>query len=90
MVQFDAALIREQGVAFAVVAVKPAGTSTRSQAAELAAAYSDVFPGVPIVLMSSDASGRPKFVGRRDLVNWLVRIPVQRLPWRTVTVGQGT
>lgn len=82
---FDAALVREQGVTFAVVAVKSHAMDTDDDRCETAAAFQVHFPGVPVVLMKQDGRGRPTFWGRRDIVRFLSRVPVTALPWRRFT-----
>lgn len=79
---FDAAIVREQGVTFAVVAVKSHVTTSDSSRREAMSAFGVHFPGVPIVLMAQDGGGRPTFWGRRDIVTFLSRVPVGALPWR--------
>jgi hypothetical protein len=79
------ALIREQGVNFAVVVVKPSVLNgPRSTKDDLAAAYSREF-SVPTVLMAQDSHGTPTYYGRRDLVQWLSNVIVDALPWREFT-----
>jgi hypothetical protein len=84
---FDVALVREQGIEFAVVAVKSHVVASPTSRQEAAASFERAFPRVPIVLMSQDARGRPTYWGRRDIVGFLSRIAVQRLPWRRCSVG---
>jgi len=79
---FDAALVREQGVTFAVVAVSSSAVSSSSSRSATAAAFATKFPGVPIVLMNQDGRGRPTYWGRSDIVRFLARISMNRLPWR--------
>jgi hypothetical protein len=78
---FDAALIKEQGVSFAVVTVKR-GVITQSSPREQARAqFSRSFGGVPVVLMEQDTSGTPTYHGRTDLVKLLANCFVEQLPW---------
>lgn len=80
------ALVREQGVEFAVVAVKPhVLAKPKPQKDDLVSAYSLEF-GVPAVLMAQDARGRATYYGRRDLVNFLFHVLVEQLPWREFTI----
>lgn len=79
---FDAALVREQGVTFAVVAVKRHVVNTDTSRREAMAAFSPHFPDVPIVLMAQDGRGTPTYWGRPDIVRFLARLPVQALPWK--------
>ena len=85
--QFEGALVREQGVTFAVVVVKPHVLNANSQADEVAASFRPACPGVPIVLMAQDSRGIPTYRGRRDLVSFLSRVPVQAIPWKRYTLN---
>jgi hypothetical protein len=76
------ALVREQGVNFAVVAVKRSLLQgTTSQKDQVVRAFSIEF-GVPAVLMAQDSRGVPTYYGRPDLVRWLANILPEQLPWR--------
>lgn len=79
--EFTAALIREQGVEFAVVLVKQHVTSSGSRDAT-ARGFASFFPGRPIVLCSQDFRGTPTYYGRPDLVKFLANLAIQRLPWK--------
>jgi hypothetical protein len=80
------ALIREQGVDFAVVAVKRSVlTGPKATKVDLVSAYSVEF-GMPAVLMAQDASGRPEYYGRPDLVKFLANVYLEQLPWREFTI----
>lgn len=84
--QFAGALIREQGVTFAVVSVR-AGTIGVPSRRDAAVAYaSRAFGGVPSVLVEV-AGGR--VFGRRDLVNFLKSVDVHRIPWRRYRLDGG-
>ncbi|WP_421933937.1 hypothetical protein [Phenylobacterium sp.] len=85
--QFDGAVIREQGVTFAVVVVKRHVLDHAPQAADAVENFSGVFPGLPLVLMAQDGSGRPTYYGRRDIVNFLSRVSPSRIPWRRYTLN---
>lgn len=80
--RFQAALIREQGVEFAVVIVKPHILNDRPRASELMTSFSPHFGGVPVVLMAQDSRGRPTYLGRPDLSRFLSRVPLHTIPWR--------
>src|SRR4051812_15876484 len=68
---FDAALVREQGVTFAVVVVKGHAVPTDSSRRQAMAGAAVPFPGVPIVLMVQGGRGRPTYWGRPDIVRFL-------------------
>lgn len=80
MANFDAALIKEQGVEFAVVAVRPGVISQPSRREDARSAFSASFGGVPVVLMEQ-TGGRPRYHGRNDLVDFLANVYVEQLPW---------
>lgn len=49
--------------------------------------FSQLFDGIPAVLMAQDASGTPDYYGRTDLINWSSNVPFEALPWATYTVS---
>lgn len=85
--QFDGAVIREQGVTFAVVVVKKHVLDCGPDAAGAVENFSGVFPGMPVVLMAQDGRGRPTYYGRRDIVNFLSRVSPSRISWRRYTLN---
>ena len=78
--KITAALVKEQGVKFAVVAVKPSALQS-SEREHVLAALHRFWPGTPTVLMANP-NGRPTYYGRQDIVRFLSRIYVEQLPWR--------
>lgn len=85
--KFQGAVVKEQGVTFAVVVVKNYVLSVRSTAQKVAQSFSQVFPGVPVILMAQDSRGVPAYRGRRDIVRFLSNIDFRRLPWKEYTVS---
>lgn len=79
---FEGAVIKEQGVTFAIIVVKISATATTTGAQDLIVAYQRFFPGIPIILMSQDGRGTPTFVGRRDIVQFLSSVSISRIPWK--------
>lgn len=79
-----AALVKEQGVSFAVVTVKGWVLST-SERDSTASSFRAYFPGFNIVLMSQDSSGRATYHGRQDIVRFLQNVPTHALPWKEFT-----
>lgn len=79
--QFDGALIKEQGVNFAVVVVKPnvLDSTSREQTRQ---SFSRYFPGVPIILMAQNNRGIPTYHGRPDIVKFLASINHSRIPFK--------
>lgn len=78
MTTFDAALIKEQGVRFAVVSVKDSVTSSPTKREAAARRCSALFDGAPVVLVSSNG----RTWGRTDLVRFLRNVPLEALPWK--------
>lgn len=84
--QFQGALIREQGITFAVVIVKKHVVDNPMTARQAIGSFQPVFPGVPIVLMAQDHSGRPTYYGRQDIARFLANTPITAIPWRKYTL----
>jgi hypothetical protein len=85
--QIEGAVIREQGVKFAIVVVKKHVVDNVHEAQRAIRSFASIFPGLPIVLMGQDRSGRATFFGRRDIANFLASISLDRIPWRRYTIG---
>ena len=85
--QFDGALLKEQGVSFAVVVVKPHVLDSSSASQNARAGFSRFFPGVPIILMAQNSSGVPTYQGRTDVVKFLAHVHPSRIPWKTYTAN---
>ena len=83
---FQGAVVREQGVTFAVVIVKKHVIDSSTEAGRAIAAFQPVFPGVPVVPMAQDARGTPTYYGRRDIARFLARVPLSATPWKQYTV----
>ena len=79
--QFDGAVIREQGLTFAVVVVKEHILNSQSRANEAISGFRGAFPGMPLVLMGQNSAGRATYFGRRDIVNFLSNVSPSRIPW---------
>jgi hypothetical protein len=79
--QIDAALVKEQNVEFAVVAVRCGIIDNRSEANCAQASFAPAFDFVPVVLMEQDHRGVPRYYGRPDIVDFLASIDFRRLPW---------
>ena len=81
-VRIQGAVIREQGVVFAIVVVKPFVTQSSHEAEKARNAFQPAFPGLPLVLASQGAGGRFTYHGRTDLARFLSRISASRIPWK--------
>lgn len=80
---FDGAIIERQGLRFAAVAVKPYVLGYSGACEEAAAKYAPYFPGLPIVLMSQNADGVPKYCGDADCIASLSALGPASIPWQT-------
>lgn len=85
---FQGAVIKEQGITFAVVIVKPQILNNHSEANQLIGSFQQsVFGSIPVVLMAQNHRGVPTYYGRRDIADFLSRVPVQAIPWKEYTIG---
>ncbi|MBR2131428.1 MAG: hypothetical protein IJ955_02630 [Oscillospiraceae bacterium] len=84
--KFQGALLKEQGILFAIIIVKPTVMNSPAEEAKIREMGTKVFGAIPIVLMAQDAMGNPTYSGRRDIVQFLIRIPLHKIPWRDFTV----
>ena len=85
--RFQGAVIKEQGVTFAVVIVKRHVVDNRSEANDAIASFQPLFPGLPIVLMAQDSRGTPTYFGRTDIARFMSNVPVSAVPWKEYTAA---
>ena len=85
MTKLQGAVIKEQGVTFAIVVIKMNVFNSASESQEAMITFEKYFPGIPIVLMAQDSRGIPKYRGRTDLVRFLANIHPSRIPWKEYT-----
>lgn len=85
--KFQGALIKEQGVTFAIVIVKSYVLNNSSEREDMRDSFYPVFPGIPIILMAQDSRGVPTYHGRNDIVNFLANVPMQAIPWQEYTLN---
>ncbi len=83
---FDGAVLREQGVTFALVVVKSHIVTNRSEAGQTISAFQLHFPGMPVVLVGQDSRGTPTYFGRPDIARFMASVPLNAVPWKTYTV----
>ncbi len=86
--QIDRAIVKEQGVTFAVVIVKPSAIQTQYSANEMRQRLSIItdFSGLPIILASQNSRGKFTYQGRKDIVNFLASINASRIPWKRYSI----
>ena len=85
--QLQGAIVREQGVTFAVVVVQRHVVEDRLRAVQAVGQFGTVFPGMPVVLIAQDSRGIPTYYGRQDIARFMASVPLRSIPWRTYTVS---
>ena len=85
--KFQGALIKEQGVRFGIVVVKSNVLNHPSEAETMQYFGVRAFGPIPIILMAQNSRGTPTYYGRRDIVNFLSKTPMQAIPWREYTLN---
>ena len=85
--KLQGAVIKEQGVTFAIVIVKPHVLNDRMEANRTIGALQPIFGGVPVALMAQDSRGIPTYLGRRDIVGFMAKVPLSAVPWREYTIN---
>lgn len=83
--KFQGAVIKEQGITFAIVIVKKHIVDSLQNSAEAITSFSGLFPGLPLILMAQDSRGIPKYSGRSDIVKFLANIHISQIPWKEYT-----
>lgn len=85
--RFQGAVIKEQGVTFAVVVVKRHVVDNRFEANRAVSSFSPLFPGIPVVLMAQDSRGVPTYYGRKDIADFMAGVPLHAVPWKEYRTG---
>jgi len=83
--KIQGAVIKEQGVTFAIVVVKSHVLASGQSREQMQVAGHSLFPGMPIILMAQDGRGVPKYWGRKDIVDFLANVHPSRIPWKEYT-----
>ena len=84
---FEGAVVREQGVTFALVVVKSHVVENRSEAGRAISAFQPHFPGIPVVLVGQDFQGTPTYYGRPDIARFMASVPMNAVPWKRYSVA---
>lgn len=80
--EFEGAIIKEQGITFAIVVVRPHVLNSNIECNNARSSFSGIFPGMPIILMAQDSRGRATYQGRTDIVRFLSKVHISRIPWK--------
>ncbi len=85
--RFQGSVIKEQGVTFGIIVVKPHVLNNPSARTEMQSFGVRAFGNMPIVLMAQNSSGVATYWGRSDLTKFLSRVPLGRIPWREYQIS---
>ncbi len=80
--RFQGALLKEQGVTFGIIVVKPQVLQNTASANTMRMLGRRAFGPIPIVLMAQNGRGIPTYQGRHDIVHFLAKVPMYAIPWR--------
>jgi hypothetical protein len=83
---FDGALITDQGVTFGLLIVKQHLLHDPTTQRQMRSFGTRIWGRIPIVLMAQDHKGTPTYQGRRDIVQFLAHIDIRRIPFKRWTV----
>jgi hypothetical protein len=84
----DGAVLNEQGITFALATVPFALLKDPSEAVTLLAGLREhVFPGLPVVLMTREWSGKPHYYGDPDGSRIMHGVHVSRVAWSRYTLA---
>lgn len=83
MQNWQIALVREQGISFAVATVKDHVIHNRSEADQVIGQLM-LHLGQPVVLLGAR---QHRLYGRPDIVRFLSRVHPSRLPWRRIDLA---
>lgn len=76
MAKFQGAVIKEQGVKFAIVVVKSHVVQVQHEALKAIDDFGRFFPGIPVILMAQNGRGTPTYYGRRDIAKFMSNVPI--------------
>lgn len=85
--RFQGAVIREQGITFGIVIVKPHVLQDPTSRAAMQDFGIETFGPIPIVLMAQNSRGIPTYWGRSDIVRFLSRVPLRSIPWKEYSIA---
>lgn len=87
--KIQGSIVKEQGVTFAIIIVKPHAMSSSSESDKTRATFQALFPGLPLILASQDLRGVFRYQGRHDIVDRLAVLtdPLSQIPWMDYTVS---
>ncbi len=85
--KLQGAIIKEQGIHFAIVVVKQHVVQNPSTANGMIQTCRPVFAGVPVVLMAQNSRGTPTYYGRKDIAKFMAGVPLSAVRWKEFTIS---
>ena len=85
--QFQGAVIKEQGVTFGILIVMPHILNDPTRRDALVLQASRLFGGIPTVLMGQHFDGTPSYYGRSDIANFMASVPLEVVRWNKYTIS---
>lgn len=86
MSNFDGAVVKEQGITFGIAVVRRSVLDNPTAREQAIREFSEVFGGIPTVLMAQDGRGIPTYFGRQDIVDFLASVSMEAIPWQRYTL----
>lgn len=86
--QFEGAVIKEQGVSFGIVIVKSHILNDPTRREATISEATQLFGGIPTILMAQDHAGTPRYFGRSDIVRFMASVPIEAVPWKRYTISR--
>jgi hypothetical protein len=85
--KLQGAVIKEQGITFAIACVKPEVVDNSNMANEAISSLYPIFGRIPVILMAQNSNGQAKYYGRRDIAQFMSNVPFRAIPWREYTIN---
>jgi hypothetical protein len=82
--ELEGAVIKEQGVTFAIISVKSYVVHNQTEANKAIYSLQMMFK-MPVVLVSLE-NGQPYYFGRKDIVKFMSNVEPYRIPWRKYNI----
>jgi len=80
-------VVTHRGTRFALVEADAELIDSQAESVEALRFLARRFPGLPILLMATDASGRPRYRGPTELVRKAATLKISGLPWNEFDVN---
>lgn len=85
---FDGAVVKEQGVTFAIVMIEQLLLKyTNEQMEKVRNKFASYFSNIPVIFMTHNIKGRPMYHGRTDIVVLLVGMDFRKIPWKRYSLA---